>query len=53
MKIVPVTHMDQVLEVSLHAAPEKPHRTRKNAAKVEESSQPAEEGSDPGDTAEE
>ena len=33
LKIVPVIHMDQVLEIALHAPIEKPHRSRKSSAK--------------------
>ncbi len=45
LKIIPITHMDQVLEVALHPAQEKPVRHRKSAPKeeVEEKQLEAEE----------
>jgi hypothetical protein len=35
MTIVPVNHMDQVLEVALHPVAEKSHRSKKNSAKAD------------------
>ena len=35
LKIIPVNHMDQVLEIALHPPHEKPHRHRKAAQKAE------------------
>jgi ATP-dependent Lon protease len=36
LKIVPVTHMDQVIEIALHPKPEKPVKHRKTAEKAAE-----------------
>ncbi len=38
LKIVPVTHMDQVLEIALHQQDEKPHHSRKTSNKSETNS---------------
>jgi ATP-dependent Lon protease len=37
LKIIPVTHMDQVLEVAVHPVAEKPPRQRKTASKNQQS----------------
>ncbi len=41
LKIIPVNHMDQVLEIALHPPHEKPHRHRKVAQKAESGEVPA------------
>jgi predicted ATP-dependent protease len=34
LKIIPVTHMDQVLEIALSAPPEKPARPKRTRSKA-------------------
>ncbi|HZU86649.1 MAG TPA: S16 family serine protease, partial [Anaerolineaceae bacterium] len=46
LKIIPVTHMDQVLQVALHPQAEKPLRQRKSSAKNQQSAEKDASGSE-------